>query len=101
MVWDVFVERVSVPREGGVSDEEKVAAGLRTAGTCLAVLKSFMGKNDYLVGSRLTLADLHAAPMITYFRQAPEGAEALSCHPTLAKWWERLAERPSLKAVLD
>lgn len=101
MVWDVFVERVSVPREGGVSDEEKVAAGLRSAGTCLAVLKGFMGENDYLVGSQLTLADLHAAPMITYFRQAPEGAEALSCHPTLAKWWERLAERPSLKAVLD
>lgn len=101
MVWEVFVERVSVPQEGGVSDEAKIAAGLRTAESCLATLVDFMGEGDYLVGSGITLADLHAAPMIAYFRQAPEGAEVLSQHPTLASWWARLAERPSVKAVLD
>ncbi len=101
MVWNVFVERVSVPQEGGVSDEAKIAAGLRTAETCLTTLADFLDEGDYLVGSQLTLADLHAAPMIAYFRQASEGAEALSRHPTLARWWARLAERPRLEAVLD
>ena len=101
MVWDVFVERISVPGEGGVSDEAKIAAGLRTAETCLATLADLMGEGDCLVGSDITLADLHTAPMIALFRQTPEGADALSGYPSLTKWWARLAERPSLKAVLD
>ena len=101
MVWDVFVERVNVPQRGETSDEAKIAAGLRTAETCLATLTDLMGENDYLVGSQLTLADLHAAPMIAYFGQAPEGERALTSHPALTGWWTRLAERPSLQAVLD
>ncbi len=43
MVWDVFVERVDLPQEGGVSDEEKIAAGLRTAEICLSTLGDLKG----------------------------------------------------------
>ncbi len=99
MVWDVFVERVDVPREGGVSDEEKIAAGLRTAETCLSTLADLMGEGDYLVGSRITLADLHAAPILGALRNAPEGAELFARHPALVRWWERMSRRPSILAV--
>jgi glutathione S-transferase len=99
MVWDVFVERVDVPNEGGVSDEEKIAAGLRTAGICLAVLADLMGEGDYLAGPRVTLADLHAAPMFACFRMAPEGAEIIARHPALVRWWGRMATRRSMQAT--
>ncbi len=101
MVWDVCIERVSVPKRGGVSDEERIAAGLETAETCLVTLESLMGDADFLVGRDITLADLHVAPMIASFRKAPEGANALIYHPTLAHWWERLSARSSIQACFD
>jgi glutathione S-transferase len=101
MVWDVFVERVSIPREGGVSDEAKIAAGMRTAEICLSTLRDLMGDGDYLVGPHVTLADLHAVPILAYFRTAPEGEGALAHHPALARWWAQLAKRASVQAILD
>ncbi|MDP6564935.1 MAG: glutathione S-transferase family protein [Alphaproteobacteria bacterium] len=101
MVWDVFVERVDVPQEGGASDEEKIVAGLRTAETCLSTLGDLMGEDDYLVGSNITLADLHAAPMFAYFRKTPEGANLLARHPAIVRWWERLSRRPSIQALAE
>ncbi len=99
MVWDVYVERVDVPNEGGVSDEEKIAAGLKTAGICLTALEVIMGEGDYLAGPRVTLADLHAAPMFECLLGVPEGAALLERHPALVRWWDRMAARPSLTAT--
>jgi glutathione S-transferase len=99
MVWDVYVERVDVPNEGGVSDEEKIAAGLKTAGICLTALEGIMGQGDYLAGPAVTLADLHAAPMFECLLGAPEGAAFLERHSALVRWWDRMAARPSLTAT--
>ncbi len=99
MVWDVYVERVDVPNEGGVSDEEKIAAGLKTAGICLTALEGIMGQGDYLAGPAVTLADLHAAPMFECLLGVPEGAALLERHPALVRWWDRMAARPSLTAT--
>jgi glutathione S-transferase len=44
----------------------------------------------------LSLADLHAAPMIVYFTQAAEGAALLGEYPSLQEWWRRLAIRESM-----
>ncbi len=99
MVWDVYVERMEVPQGGGVSDEEKIVAGLKTSETCLAALEDLMGEGDYLAGPAVTLADLHAVPMIECLLGAPEGAALLEHHPALARWWDRMAARPSLKAT--
>ncbi len=38
---------------------------------------------------------LRAAPMITKFRMAPEGARLLDEFPGLARWWDGMAKRPS------
>jgi glutathione S-transferase len=99
LVWDVYVERINVPQEGGVSDEARIAAGLRTAGTCLATLEDLMGVGDFLAGPALTLADLHAAPMIECLRAPPEGAALLDRHPAIGGWWARMAARPSMAAT--
>ncbi len=99
LVWDIFVERVSVPEEGGRSDEAKIAAALPKARTCLTALEDFMGTVEFLAGDALTLADLHAASMIACFRGAPEGTALMTEHPALTRWWKRMAARPSMLAT--
>jgi len=99
LVWDVFVERVRVPQGGGTPDETKIAAAVPRARTCLAAIETLMGDSAYLAGPQVSLADLRAAPMIAKFRVAPEGAQLLAEIPGLARWWDGMAERPSLAAT--
>ena len=99
LVWDVFVERVSVPQEGGTSDEAKIAAALVRARTCLAAVEGLMGAGPWLAGARLSLADLRAFPMLDLFRKAPEGTRLLDGHAGLARWFEAMAARPSATAT--
>ncbi|WAC28562.1 glutathione S-transferase family protein [Ancylobacter sp. SL191] len=93
LVWGVYVERVEKPASGRVCDEPRLAAALVEAGTCLSAIAALMGEGPFLAGARLSLADLHLAPMIDYFRRAPEGAALMAAHPGLARWWERMAGR--------
>jgi glutathione S-transferase len=99
LVWDIFVERVRAPKQGRARDEQKIAAALPKAATCLAALETIMSDDGHLAGEALTLADLHAAPMVAYFRLAAEGASLLDRHPALAAWWQRMARRRSVEAV--
>jgi glutathione S-transferase len=98
LVWDIFVERVRAPKQGRAPDEQKIAAALPKAETCLAALESLMN-GDHLVGSALTLADLHAAPMFAYFALASEGAALIDRHRRIGAWWARTAERPSVRSI--
>jgi glutathione S-transferase len=99
MVWDVFVERVRKPVRGDIPDEARIAAGLATAETCLAALAKIMGEGACLAGPEISLADLHAAPIVAYFTVTPEGAGALARHPSLSAWWGRIQGRASLAAT--
>jgi len=99
LVWDIFVERVGVPRQGRVSDEARIAAALPRAETCLRVLDAFLQDQPWLAGPALTLADLHAQPMLALFRLADEGARLLAAHTNLSRWWDAMASRPSVQAT--
>jgi glutathione S-transferase len=99
LVWDIFVERVRAPASGRMPDEELIAAALPRARVCLTALQELMGDGPWLCGTSLTLADLHAAPMFAYFRLASEGHDLLTRHSGLQRWWERIAERPSMAAT--
>ncbi|MEO3999051.1 glutathione S-transferase family protein [Mesorhizobium sp. CAU 1732] len=98
MVWDVYVERVSKPRDGVSSDETRIAAGLQTAGICLRTLASLKRDGPWLLGDYLTLADLHAAPIFAYFLKAPEGRAMLAAHPPLETWWTSVVRLPGFLA---
>jgi len=99
MVRDVYVERVFRPKSGKVSDEALIAAGIEKSRTCLAALARLKSDGDWLLGSGLTLADLHAAPMFAYFVKAPEGRKLLGEQPELSRWWERVSALPSFAAT--
>jgi glutathione S-transferase len=99
LIWDVFVERVHIPQEGGTSDEAKIAAALVRARTCLTAIEGLMGEGPWLAGARIGLADLRAFPILAKFRKAPEGARMLEDYPSLLRWFEAMAERPSALAT--
>ena len=99
LVWDIYVERVLNPREGKPTDEARIAAALPMARTCLAALDALASGAPWLAGEELSLADLHAAPMIAYFLEAPEGRTLLAEHDRLARWWSTLSARESIAAT--
>lgn len=95
-VWDIYVERVSLPKRGGVSDEAKIQAALPKADAAAKALDDLLDGRPFLAGNALSLADLHAAPMLGYFERAPEGAATIARHARLAAWWKSLSKRQSV-----
>lgn len=99
LVWDIYVERVSKPRDGETSDEARIAAALPVARTCLTALSSLKRPGSWLLGEQLTLADLHLAPVFGYFVKAPEGRDMLAAFPDLQDWWTAISARKSFAAT--
>jgi glutathione S-transferase len=95
MVWDVAVERL----EKEAPDEALIAAGLRQARTALQALSSLKAEGPWLLGAELTLADLHAAPIIGYFVKVAEGQSLLAEFANIQEWWTRIAQRPSFSGT--
>ncbi|MER8834506.1 glutathione S-transferase family protein [Mesorhizobium sp. M0045] len=91
MVWDVAVERL----EKTPPDEAVIANGLRQARTALQALSSLKAEGPWLLGTDLTLADLHAAPIISYFVKAAEGHALLAEFAHIQNWYARIAGRES------
>ena len=99
LVWDVFVERVRVSQKGGQSDEARIEAGVTAAGKCLSALSIIRGNDTWLAGAEVSLADLHAYPMFTLFRLAPEGLALFETYPALVEWYKALGDRMSIRAT--
>ncbi|MER9289996.1 glutathione S-transferase family protein [Mesorhizobium sp. M0518] len=90
MVWDVAVERL----EKDAPDERLIARGLSQASKALQTLSSLKAPGSWLLGDRLTLADLHAVPIIGYFVKVAEGQKLLAEFAEIQAWWDRVAKLP-------
>jgi len=93
-VWGVFVEEVERERVGQL-DSAQVDLARKT----LTVLDGLMG-GSFLVGEQLTLADLWAYPMFTYFGMAPTGQRLIAEFPRLGAWLAIMDGRRSAKVTL-
>lgn len=100
MVWGVYVERISNPRDGRAANDALIAGSLATARTCLDVLSGLIDRREWLASNALSLADLHVAPVMAYFAMAPEGEALLGEYSNLSLWWERMARRPAIRQTL-
>ncbi|MEO9336603.1 glutathione S-transferase family protein [Mesorhizobium sp. SB112] len=96
MVRQVFAQRIFAPAIGNAGDEAMIADGIAKSQNVLSALENLASGGAFLVGSSLSLADLHLAAMIAYFTAAPEGARSLSTYPKLSSWWSRMAQHASL-----
>jgi glutathione S-transferase len=99
MVWDIYVQRVVVAGGGGLADETLIVSALPTAQKTLQQLDLLRGDSEFLAGELLSLADLHAYPMLRYFVEAPEGAVMLESFPRLQQWMGQMQNRPSVCAT--
>ena len=99
MVWDIFVERVRVPARGGQPDEAKIATAIPAARQVLAALADIKAGQPWLAGADLSLADIHAFPMLVLFQLAPEGRSMLQDASEMLQWYERLAGHPAAVAT--
>jgi len=95
----ILYNRILAPRLGLPVDEAAVAAALPQARLCLAEIARLMGEQPYLVGERISLADLMAIPLLYYFSRLPEGQAALAEHPSLLPWMARMEERQSFRVT--
>ena len=97
MVWGVFAARIVAPRAGTAVNETIVAEAMAKSRTCCLALEAILGGNRYFTGTELTLADLHALPILLYFSLTPEGAAVFATHPRLRTWLDNVAARPSVQ----
>ena len=99
MIWEVYVQRVVVPTAGGEPDEASIAAALPGLRKLLGQLEQWRGENGFLVGSTISLADLHLYPMLSYFVETQEGVQMLESFPMLSQWLQSMRLRDSVRAT--
>ena len=99
MVWDVYVQRIVVAGSGAQADESLIAAALPTIHSVLQQLDMWREEDEFLVGDSISLADLHAYPMLRYFIETEEGASMLNSFPRLQQWLLQMQTRPSVSAT--
>lgn len=97
MVWDLFVQTLRVPVEGGTPDPSRIAHGEAMARASLSALAAIQERAPYLAGSAPTLADLHAYPTLRYLDLVPGSRRLIDVWPSLRTWLERMATRNSVQ----
>lgn len=98
-VWGLFVERVRKPLRGATPNETAIAAALPKARAACDTLADILAGQPFLCGARISLADLHAAPMLACLTMTPEGQAMIGEKSVLAQWWVRLRLRPAMAAT--
>jgi glutathione S-transferase len=88
---------VSKPLAGQSADERLVEQSMAASKVVLTALSDQLGDSPYLTGDTVSLADLHAYPMLRYFALTAEGAQALSAHRNLVTWMDSMQQRPSVQ----
>lgn len=99
MVRQVFVQSIFRPFVGQTTDKQELANGMQSAKVVLATLEDIAAEGLVLTPGRLTLADLHLAPMIGYFAMADSGQAMLDKCLHLSRWWQEIARHPAFIAT--
>ena len=100
LVWDIYVERI-VNARNGTADELKIAAAIPVVSHALTSISAILSNGPWLLGGQISLADLHAATMLSLASNAPECKMLLLEHPTLEDWLARMEARPSMQRTAE
>lgn len=88
-------ERIVRPAWGFDPDQAFLASARDPLRTQMRLIGEAVGKHDYLVGDRLTLADCFLLPHLLFFGRTPEGEALLRKAPAVAAWLARMTARPT------
>jgi glutathione S-transferase len=100
LVRQVFSHCVFRVRFGQPSDDTEVRKGLEAAPKVLAALERLIADTEHLCGAKLSLADIHLAPMIGYFAMAAEGDALLKEQRKLSSWWSTMSAKGAYRATM-
>lgn len=94
-------QRIVGPKLMGLApDEAAIAAAMPKAHIVFDALGRELGERTYLGGDSLSLADILIAPQLDFFAGTPEWAPLTAKNSNLARWMDRMNERPSMRATV-
>lgn len=97
--YNVMIRGLVLPRLGLAElDEVRIKALQPRLVHQLGVADKALGRNTYLAGDQLTLADLFLAPIIAQVMKTREGGASVPAHRHLVRWMRALMERDSFAA---
>jgi glutathione S-transferase len=93
-------QRVVGPKLLGLpTDEAAVAAAVPKTKLAIDEIARLLGRNAFLAGGAITLADLMVAPQLDFLLATPEGAILIEPHRNLSAWLARMNARRSMQAT--
>ncbi|MBW4470213.1 MAG: glutathione S-transferase family protein [Stenomitos rutilans HA7619-LM2] len=98
-VMQLFLQRVMSPILGNQPDEAVVEAAVAAIALPLDVLEREL-VDTFLVGDRLSLADILTGAMVYYVNMTQEGATLIRSRPKTATWLSQLSQRESFQQSL-
>lgn len=99
MVLYLLAQLIGIPDGGEHSGDGAIPAALSKIKAVLEQLDFWLGENDFLVGNAVSLADLHAFPIILYLACTPKGKATLGSFSRLERWFNRMQLRESVIAT--
>jgi glutathione S-transferase len=96
IISKIVINRLVRPMIGAPSDEAAIKEGVPVAEMCLKEFERLAGRGKFLVGDRITLADLFVAPLYHYLVLTPEGEAMLKPCAKLRAWWDVMKARNSV-----
>ncbi|EGN98750.1 hypothetical protein SERLA73DRAFT_136685 [Serpula lacrymans var. lacrymans S7.3] len=99
-VTGLAMERVYKKYRNLESDEAKVAEVLATFNTKLDAYEVILGKQRYVAGDNLTLADLNHVPNGHMLKRMGFDILDSETRPNVARWWKDITSRPSWVAIV-
>jgi glutathione S-transferase len=79
----------------GKPDREVIDAVVPVVREQIRILDKAVAPTGHLAGDQFSFADINLLPILYYVRQLPDGAEAFAKAPSLARYYDRHAARPS------
>uniref|UniRef100_A0A0W0F762 glutathione transferase n=1 Tax=Moniliophthora roreri TaxID=221103 RepID=A0A0W0F762_MONRR len=97
---NVFKNVLLFRRRGGVPDAQIFNSLIEALDAKLKAFEVILGKQKYLAGDEITLADLFHLPYGSMLSVA--GSDIMSKQgPNVTRWWNDLTSRPAWKAVVQ
>ena len=82
-------------------NKKNVDEAAKTSLKALSVLNTHLTANTYLVGERITLADIFAAALLTRAFATVLDKKFRTENPALTRWFQTIVNQPAFKAVVE
>jgi len=96
-VGQLVIQRIVMPMLGEQSDEAAIAEAMPEISKSMGIIAGLRADSKFLVSERVTLADLHLAPIFDYFQSTPDSDPILQKNSGLRNWWTEMNKRESMR----